>query len=505
MREAVREKIEYMAKRIVCGGMVLAGVFAVLTFVNPMSAQAKVVKDQVIKNGVFAEEIDLSGMMEEEAVTAVNSFLQQKMDTEINLIVGGGNTVKVTPEQLGMNWKNQEIVQDALELGSKGNVIQRYKAMKDLEKSNKVYDIALGFDLQSINSILADKCAAFDQKAINYSLSRENGSFVLEEGQDGYALDVETSLDRIYDYLTSKWDYNPCSIELDVEVVKPKNSAEDLSQITDVLGSFTTSYRTSGTARSANVSNGCRLINGTLLMPGEEFSAYNAVKPFSEANGYYMAGSYINGQVVDSLGGGICQVSTTLYNAVLAAELDVTMRYNHSMIVTYVDASADAAIAESSGKDFKFVNSTDYPIYIEGYTTNDKHITFNIYGKETRDMENRKVKYVSEIVETTQPDRDNIIADGGQGFGYIVTSGAHVGYKAKLWKIVTENGVEVSREEVNSSNYKMSPRSATVGTVTDNAEAYAALMAAIESGSIDQVQAVIAAYTVPVSPEVGDQ
>lgn len=114
------------------------------------------------------------------------------------------------------------------------------------------------------------------------------------------------------------------------------------------------------------MTNGCRLIDGTLLYPGDEFSTYETVAPFSEANGYYMAGSYLNGKVVDSIGGGICQVSTTLYNAVLLAELDVTMRYNHSMVVSYVDPSADAAIAESSGKDFKFVNNTDYPIYIEG-------------------------------------------------------------------------------------------------------------------------------------------
>ena len=116
------------------------------------------------------------------------------------------------------------------------------------------------------------------------------------------------------------------------------------------------------------MANGCSLINGTTLYPGEEFSTYKTVSPFSVANGYYMAGSYVSGKVVDSLGGGICQVSTTLYNAVLLAELEVTERYNHSMIVGYVDPSADAAIAESSGKDFKFVNNTDAPIYIEGYT-----------------------------------------------------------------------------------------------------------------------------------------
>ena len=140
--------------------------------------------------------------------------------------------------------------------------------------------------------------------------------------------------------------------------------------------------------------------------------------------------------MVDSLGGGICQVSTTLYNAVLLAELEVTERYNHSMIVGYVDPSADAAIAESSGKDFKFVNNTDAPIYIEGYT-HDKQITFNIYGKETR-AAGHSVRYESEVLETITPPADQIYADAGQPIGYIVTESAHIGYKARLWKITME-------------------------------------------------------------------
>ena len=215
------------------------------------------------------------------------------------------------------------------------------------------------------------------------------------------------------------------------------------------------------------------------------------MSPFSEANGYYMAGSYVSGKVVDSLGGGICQVSTTLYNAVLLAELEVTERYNHSMIVGYVDPSADAAIAESSGKDFKFVNNTDYPIYIEGYT-HDKQITFNIYGKETRDA-GHSVRYESEVLEVINPPADQIYADAGQPIGYIVTESAHIGYKARLWKITLENGVEVSREQVNSSSYKMVPRSATVGTATSDPQAYEEIMAAISTANIDHVKNVAAA------------
>ena len=187
-----------------------------------------------------------------------------------------------------------------------------------------------------------------------------------------------------------------------------------------------------------------------------------------------LAASYLNGKVVDSLGGGICQVSTTLYNAVLLAELDVTQRYNHSMIVAYVDPSADAAIAESAGKDFKFVNNTDAPIYIEGIIKN-KKITVNIYGKETRDN-NREVIYESEIISRTPPGQDVIYVDAGRPIGYIVKESAHVGYKARLWKVVKENGEVVERTQVNSSTYKMTPRYATVGVSTADPNAYNEIM-----------------------------
>ena len=179
------------------------------------------------------------------------------------------------------------------------------------------------------------------------------------------------------------------------------------------------------------------------------------------------------------------------YNAVLLSELEVTQRSNHSMIISYVKPSMDAAIAESSGKDFKFVNNLDYPVYIEGYTGG-KQITFVIYGVETRDP-GHKVKYESEVLSTTEPDSEKIIADSSQGIGFVSVQSAHIGYKAQLWKIVEENGVEVSREVINTSSYKMTPRTATVGVKTDNAVYASRIQAAIASGSIDTVKAEAAA------------
>ncbi len=460
---------------------------------NAVGLNAQAATEETIKTGVFAEEVDLSGKTATEATAAIEAYVEELKAVEIVLQAADENEVTTTAGELGIEWANRELVEEALELGTQGNVIERYRILKDLEHDNKVYELSFEFDMQLINDILANECTKFDRGAVNASLKRENGEFQIVEGQTGYVLDVETSIDLVNGYLTQEWNRETCSIPLDIVVEEPGGSAEELAEIKDVLGSFTTSYTSSGSSRSANVENGARLINGITLYPGEEFSTYQTVAPFSKENGYYMAGSYMNGKVVDSLGGGICQVSTTLYNAVLLAELEVTERHNHSMIVSYVDPSADAAIAESSGKDFRFVNNLDYPIYIEGYVQN-KHITFNIYGKETRDA-GRSVRYESQILQVNRPPADIIYADASQPIGYVVSDSAHVGYKAKLLKIVTENGVEVSRTEVNSSSYKMVPRTATVGTATADPVAYEEIMAAIGTNNLDHVRNVIAILT----------
>lgn len=487
----IMKKLRKISKLILC-----MSIFVLCFNVKVQAAET----EDTIKAGVYAGEIDLSGKTAVEAKAAVQYYVEELQSTEIVLEAAGGREVIVTAGDLGISWANTDLPEEAMQLGRTGNIIQRYKALKDLEYENYSFHIDLDFDVEAINTVLTEQCVKYDQKAVNVSLIKgEDGEFQVVDGQEGYALDVETSIDSIYGFLTGEWDHQPCRIALDIAVEEPKGSAEELAEVTDLLGSFTTSYSTSGSSRSANVENGCSLINGATIYPGEEFSTYEMVAPFTQANGYYMAGSYLNGKVVDSLGGGICQVSTTLYNAVLNAELEVTERHNHSMIVNYVSPSADAAIAESAGKDFRFINNLEYPIYIEGYTQG-KKITFNIYGKETRDA-GHVVKYESEVLEVINPTSDAIYADNSRPIGYIATESAHTGYKARLWKIVTENGVEVSREQINSSSYKVSPRSATVGVATEDPNAYNEIMAAIGTGSIDHVKNVIAILTTPPAPE----
>ncbi len=467
-------------------------------------AEAKAINDGAIKTGVYADGVDLSGMTAEEAEAAIEEYVASLSEVEITLVAIDGNKVTTTAGAIGLEWTNKDIAEEAATLGTEGNIVQRYKALTDLKRENKVYDIIFSVDEEVIRTFVEEECTKFDVGVENYKLIRENDEFKIVDGQTGYGVDVDASVAKLSAYMESEWDHQPAEVELEIAVKEPEGSAEDLAKIKDILGTCTTSFSTSGSSRSANVTNGCNLINGTTLYPGEEFSAYEAIAPFSVENGYYLAGSYLNGQVVESLGGGICQVSTTLYNAVLQAELEVTERHNHSMIVTYVEPSADAAIAESSGKDFKFVNNSDYPIYIEGITTPEKKITFNIYGVETRE-EGRVVTYESKVLSVTNPDTEMIYTDAAQPVGYVsAVQSAHIGYKAQLWKVVTVNGVEESRTQINSSSYKMTPRSVTIGVATDNPDIYNQVMAAVATNNIDHVRGVVATLTsggeVPAAP-----
>ena len=473
-------------KRLSMAGLLMIAAMTVSTL--PVNA-----REDKFESGIYVDDMSLSGMTLQEAEDQIEAYVDSFGEAQITMNAVEGGTIVTTASELGLKWGNETILKEAANFGRDGDILRCYKELKDLEYQNKVYHVKFDFDKNKIRTLIEENATQYNREAVNATLTKTEEGFDITEGQSGVMVDTAASVDTVYDYLTNDWDGTSCAIDLVITVEEPKGNAEDLAKVRDVLGTFTTSYSTSGGSRSANVANGCNLINGTTMYPGDEFSAYEAVSPFTEANGYYMAGSYLNGQVVDSLGGGICQVSTTLYNAVLLSELEVTERYNHSMIVTYVDPSADAAIAESSGKDFKFKNNLDYPIYIEGVTTPDKQITFTIYGVETRDS-NREVIYESVVLERTVPDTEVIYTNESLPVGYCSVQSAHIGYKAQLWKVVRENGVEVSREQVNSSSYMKAPRSATVGVASPDEGARNAIMAAVATNSIDEVKAVAGAY-----------
>jgi vancomycin resistance protein YoaR len=417
------------------------------------TSYAKTSSDEIAR-GIYVEDIDVSGMTKEEAKAAVDEYMASKAEEKITLMVED-HELDVSREALGVVWDNEFIIDEALALGKSGNVIKRYKALKDLEFDNKVYELEYTADSELIQTIVSEKCTKYNRKAVNTGLKKTGSGFEVIGGTQGVAVNESAAAGVILDYIENEYDGVTGKITIPTVVVEPIGSAEELAKVKDLLGSFKTSFKTSDADRSKNVTTGAKHINGTVLYPGEVFSAYEYVNPFTEENGYAMAGSFLNGKTVDSLGGGICQVSSTLYNAVLNAELEIVERSPHSMMVTYVQASADAAIA-GTWKDLKFRNSTDAPIYIEAYTTDGKQLVFNIYGHETRPS-GRSVKYVNKVLEST-PAVTELVADAAQGIGYRMVESGHNGCKAELYKEVYVDGVLQSSERVNKSNYMVSNR-----------------------------------------------
>lgn len=443
-------------KNKILTGLLLS--LAVGMLISGTTSYAKTTSDEIAM-GVYAGEVNISGLTKEEAAEAIENYFQEKAEEKITLTVGNEN-MEVTRGDLGISWANPEVVEEAYGLGKTGNLIKRYKDVKDLEFTNEVFELDYTANSSKIRTVVSEECTKLNKEATNHGLEKTSAGFRIVEGQQGVVVDESAAEEAILAYIEDEYDGVSAVIDIPTMISEPLGSREELEKVRDLLGSFETSFKSSGSNRSKNVRTGAGHINGTVLYPGEEFSTYEYVTPFTTENGYAMAGSYLNGKTVDSMGGGICQVSSTLYNAVLMAELEVTERSPHSMMVNYVQASADAAIA-GTYKDFKFKNSTDAPIYIEAYATDDKKVVFNIYGHETRPV-GRTVKYVNKVLSST-PAVTELHADGGQGLGYRVVESGHNGCKAELYKEVYMNGVLQSSEWVNKSNYAVSNRKVYYG------------------------------------------
>ncbi len=450
--------------------------------------------EPVVAKGVFVEGIDLAGMTKTQARTTIENYVYKLLEDNTLLHIQFEDVAEHQPSGavLGGQWINTEVVDEVMTLGNQGHVVDRYKSRKALEREPVNYEVEIGFSKEPIASYIEKTFTPYNQEVRNYTLSRKDNAFEIVEGAIGYEIDVECSAQDITDYLNKEWDRMEVFLPLSIAVVEPKGSVEELSQVKDLIGTFTSTFAGSTDEKVINISNGAKLIDGITMYPDEDFSFDAYAAPYTVANGYAMGKSYSGGKLVDDVGGGICQVSSTLYNAALRAELEITMRYNHSMIVGYVPISSDATLAETSGKDFRFKNNQEVPIYIESYITKDHKLVVNVYGKETRPA-GRTVEYISETLEVINPGPDVIRTDGTLPVGEVQVSSAYTGYKAKLWKVVKVDGVEKSRELVNTSNYRAVARMATVGMYTTDPAILEKMNAAVATGNIDHVQNVVAA------------
>lgn len=195
-------------------------------------------------------------------------------------------------------------------------------------------------------------------------------------------VDFKNSVEEVKQMIASekKEEY-----EVALKITYPKVTTDDLGQeaFPNKLATFSTHYPASNTNRTTNLRLAAKKINGTVIMPGETFSYNKVVGPRTRAAGYKNAAIYENGGVTDGLGGGICQITTTLYNAVVFSNLEIVSRQNHSFVPSYVTGGRDATVVYGA-IDFKFKNNRNYPVKIRA-SVSGGIATVSIYGLKTKD------------------------------------------------------------------------------------------------------------------------
>lgn len=253
---------------------------------------------------------------------------------------------------------------------------------------------------------------------------------------------------------------------LPVKFVEPKitTSTYKANLFKDTLSTFRTKFSVSGTNnanRGVNIRLASTKINGTILLPGEIFSFNDVVGPRTAEKGYKVAHAYQNGKVINDIGGGICQVSTTLYNSVLKADLETVVRRNHMFTVAYVPFGQDAAVSYGS-TDFQFKNNTSMPIKILAEVTSDNNIVFSIVGTNENPNKTIEIRNV-QISSTPAPVKyinDPSMEEGKE----VVLEKGMTGYVVDTYKIVKINGEVVSNTKIHRSTYNTLAREIKRGT-----------------------------------------
>ena len=412
-----------------------------------------------IYEGISVSGISLSGMSKEEAENCLSEHFSQKMSTEKITLHYGEETREILFSDIDAGYHIEEVVDEAYRYAREGDTVSRFFDGLTLIRQGVDFSADFSYDASKLTEILQGIAEELDHEPKDSTMYKENGKLVVVPEENGTVMDVEKTAAAVEAVL-----FTQTSGEADVVVTEaePEITAEMLSSVTDLIGSFYTTYNNADANRNTNLRVGCENLNGSIIMPGEVFSVTEALGPQTYANGYRSAGVYVNGKVESGMGGGVCQISTTVYNAVIMAELEIVERFPHSMTVGYVPLGRDAAIADNY-KDFQFRNNTDTPIYLEAYAANNK-LVINLYGKEIHDP-GRTVEYET-VYEATIPKPAEIVTEDPElpeGTREVTYTGK-TGCKVSVYKKVYQDGALVSREWFNSSSYRATADEVTVGT-----------------------------------------
>ena len=326
-----------------------------------------------IAPGVSVAGVKVGGMSKADAEKAVAAWASGRLSQPLVFQVGSRRWVGLLRE-MGIRLDSKAMVQDAYSVGRTGGFIKRLRDI--LASLFGTMDIPPKylFDRVQIAAILDKINDAVGVPAKNARISFDDGVRVIYPEVPGTTIDF----DRAGELIESAVRHGQTLVSLPFVEDKPDVTAKDLESIDALLARFTTRYQAWRRDRTHNLTLAAARVNGTLLKPGEVFSYNDAVGPRKHSTGFKDALIYVRGKIITGTGGGVCQVSSTLYNAALLAGLDIIERHNHSMPVPYVPLGRDATVAFGA-RDLKIKNTAAHPVYIR-FAAGRGRVTAEIYG-----------------------------------------------------------------------------------------------------------------------------
>lgn len=377
--------------------IIITTIFIILLIGFYMSKTVSKYENKILP-GTFIYNTDISNLNKDEFLTEVHNIEHKLKSNELKVFINN-KEYSISYENLISKYNNEKLYDDIIENQNNKNKFSKFISI--ITKKEKNYNLYVNIDENKFSDLKEEIANDVNIECTEPKVIIDGEKITYKEGKNGYKLDEDTLYNDIKKDISEK-NLIEEDIKVDGKLLidKPKISINDLKKVNHKISTYTTTYG-SGNSRGSNVENAANKIDDLLLMPGDEFSYEKAVGPVIDSNGYKYAPVISGGKLVNGIGGGVCQVSSTLYNTQLKAGILPTERKNHSKPVSYVPRGLDATLA-SGIIDYKFKNSYDYPLVINTIAK-DGNLTIEIWSNKDalNGIEYDPVSYTSGKVSNT--------------------------------------------------------------------------------------------------------
>lgn len=404
-----------------------------------------------ISRGVTVGGYDVGGMTLPEARTRLAAQMGQ-CETAPILLKLDDETWRVNPEEIGTVVDVEAALRAAYSIGRSGRLCARLIQRRQAAREGIDIPLVVSVDEQRLRDLVFALASVVQVQPVDARIViTDDDEVIIEPSSEGRRLNVDELISRLRSTTLMR---GAREIDLPVETAPPARVTSDIESqgIKRLMGEYTTKFKASNVKRAENIRLGAAMIDGTIIAPGDVFSFNEVVGPRTPERGFLEADIILNAELVPGIGGGICQVSTTLYNAALLSDLEVVSRVNHSLPISYVPLGRDATVSYGT-IDLKVRNNTEHHVLLKARVDKDT-ITFKVFGDLPHDV---TVGIETEVLEKIQPGVIEQVDDKSlPGSRTTIHAGAP-GYFVAVWRVVKSGGVEVRRELISRDRYKPQP------------------------------------------------